>query len=278
MKSLFWILALFIAAAAIALLAHFNEGYVLFVVPPYRAEVSFNFALLGLFVGFVACYAALRALTLAFSLPERTRLFREQRRDKKALTLFLDAQKAYLEGDYLTALKKAKNSHSGGLMESLTTLLAAAAEQAKDPTATSNARFEQAVQATPSLKIGSLMLEATLALNALRVDDALSALNALEAMRLSPEQRRAKLHLEMRAKEAQDQPDDVLRIVRLLENQQLIAQKLAEKMRFNAHFKNLYQRLAQPDDLARYWDAIPPDEMTDALKTVYATLAPKSIA
>ena len=42
MKLVIWLLALFAAAAAIALAAKYNNGYVLLVVQPYRIELSLN--------------------------------------------------------------------------------------------------------------------------------------------------------------------------------------------------------------------------------------------
>ena len=50
MKGLFWILALFGLAVAVALGARVNDGYVLLVLPPYRAEVSLNLFILALVV------------------------------------------------------------------------------------------------------------------------------------------------------------------------------------------------------------------------------------
>ena len=46
MKGLLWVLALFALAVGISLAAHVNDGYVLLVLPPYRAEISLNLAIL----------------------------------------------------------------------------------------------------------------------------------------------------------------------------------------------------------------------------------------
>ena len=50
MKILFWALVLFGLAVAAALGARLNDGYVLLVFPPYRAEVSLNLFVLALVV------------------------------------------------------------------------------------------------------------------------------------------------------------------------------------------------------------------------------------
>ena len=66
MKGLFWILALFALAVAVALGARLNDGYVMLVVPPYRAEVSLNLLILALVLLFAALYATLRGLAMMF--------------------------------------------------------------------------------------------------------------------------------------------------------------------------------------------------------------------
>ena len=47
MKGLFWILALAGLAVAAALGARLNDGYLLLVIPPWRAEVSLNLFIIG---------------------------------------------------------------------------------------------------------------------------------------------------------------------------------------------------------------------------------------
>ena len=83
MKGLLSVLTLAALAVGVALAAHYNDGYVLLIVPPYRTEISLNLAMLVLFAGFVIFYAVLRGLALTRSLPQRVREFRERRlRDK----------------------------------------------------------------------------------------------------------------------------------------------------------------------------------------------------
>ena len=79
MKGLLWVLTLAALAVGIAVAAHYNDGYVLLIIPPYRTEISLNLAILFLFAGFVVLYAVLRGLALTLSLPQRVREFRERR-------------------------------------------------------------------------------------------------------------------------------------------------------------------------------------------------------
>ena len=80
MKSLFWLLAVFAAAVAFVLLGRIDAGYVLFVFPPYRVELSMLLFAIVALVAFLACYAVLRLLGHALSLPALVRAFRARRR------------------------------------------------------------------------------------------------------------------------------------------------------------------------------------------------------
>ena len=46
MRALFWLMVLFLLAALLAIAGHYNQGYALFVLPPYRVEIALNFLML----------------------------------------------------------------------------------------------------------------------------------------------------------------------------------------------------------------------------------------
>ena len=73
MKGLFWVIALFGLAVAVALGAQVNDGYVLLVLPPHRAEVSLNLFILALIGLILVLYTTLRTLALTFGLPKRVK-------------------------------------------------------------------------------------------------------------------------------------------------------------------------------------------------------------
>jgi HemY protein len=104
MKSLFWILVLFALAVGVSLVMRFNEGYVLLVLPPYRAEISFNLAVLVAVLAFGVLYALLRAAALLFSLPRHLRESRARRRHEKAVAAFAAGVRLYLAGDRRKAI------------------------------------------------------------------------------------------------------------------------------------------------------------------------------
>jgi HemY protein len=69
MKGLVWFLVVAASAVGLALLAHVNEGYVLLVTPPYRAEVSLALFVIVLVSGFALAYSILRVIVHTLHLP-----------------------------------------------------------------------------------------------------------------------------------------------------------------------------------------------------------------
>ena len=46
MRGLMWVLAVFALAVGLSLAARLNDGYAILALPPYRAELSLNLAIL----------------------------------------------------------------------------------------------------------------------------------------------------------------------------------------------------------------------------------------
>jgi HemY protein len=128
MKSLFWILALFALAVGVSLAMRFNEGYVLVVAPPYRAEISLNLAVFLAMLGFGVGYALLRAVALASSLPRRIRESRARQRREKAAETFAEGVRRYLAGERRTAIDTLAGLRGESGWTALAAALAARAE------------------------------------------------------------------------------------------------------------------------------------------------------
>src|SRR6185436_1076251 len=91
MRSLFWLLAVFAAAVALVILGRVDAGYVLFVYPPYRVEMSMLLFAVSALAAFVLLYVAGRLLGQALSLPALVRSFRARRRRERAQVAFASA-------------------------------------------------------------------------------------------------------------------------------------------------------------------------------------------
>src|SRR3989440_10508026 len=114
MRALFWLLAVFAVAVALVILGRVGAGYVMFVYPPYRVELSLLFFVVASLAGFLLLYAAMRLLGHAVSLPTYVRAYRSRRRRERAHAALAAALQAYYEGRYARAEKEAAAAFEAG--------------------------------------------------------------------------------------------------------------------------------------------------------------------
>lgn len=257
MKGLFWIIGLFGLAVAVALGARLNDGYVLLVFPPWRAEISLNLFILALIALFCAMYVGLRALAVTFGLPKRVREYRAQRQRENAGLVFQDAVRLLFEGRFGQALKKATEAHGAGTAPGLSALIAARAAQRMREPAKQQYWLEHAKTDDPRTEAATLMLDAEMANEARRFDEALAALEKLQ-----DKQGRhiAALRLELRARQGLGDWDGVLKLIRQLAKRDALPLEVVSEIRTQAHLGNIAKRSADQGKLTTYWRALPADE------------------
>jgi HemY protein len=152
MKVLLWLLTLFTLAVGISLAAHYNQGYVLLVMPPYRAEISLNLALVLIVGSFFVLYGFTRGVALMLSLPQRVREYRARRQREKLSGQYYDVARLTFEGRYSQALKLAAEVFEGGQRPGLAALLAARSAQRLNEPAKQKVWLERALQADPTME------------------------------------------------------------------------------------------------------------------------------
>ncbi len=254
MKGLFWVLALFGLAVAVALGAHVNDGYVLLVFPPYRAEVSLNLFVLALIALIFTIYIALRALALTLGLPGRVREFRARRQREQAAQVFQDAVRLLFEGRFGQAMKKAGEAHDAGTAPGLSALIAARAAQRMREPEKQQDWMRRAMTDDARNEAATLMLEAEMMNESRRFDEALAALG-----RLQGKQGRhiAALRLELRARQGSGDWDGVLKLARQLEKRDALPPEVAREVKTLAHLENIARRRADAGQLRDYLRAVP---------------------
>jgi len=267
MRGLLWLLTLFALAVGIALAAHFNDGYLLLVLPPYRAEISLNFAMVLILGGFVLLYAVLRAAALTLSLPRRVREFRERRRREKAAASFYDIARLMFEGRYSQALKRASEAHSAAQRPALAALLAARSAQRLHEPDKQQTWLDRAAQGDPKMQPACLMLEAEMHLEMQHFDDAVAALKRVQQ---ASGRHIAALRLELRAQQGCGHWDEVLRIARLLEKRHALLPELAQEIKLKAHQENIRLRRGDLVELQAYQRSMPLREASPRLAYCYA--------
>ena len=244
MKALFWLLALFALAVAVALGARYNDGYVLLVMPPYRTEISLNLFIVAFAVLVFALYGVLRALSLTFGLPQRAREYRERRQHDQAAAVFQDAVRLLFEGRFGQALKKATEAHKAGTAPGLSALIAARAAQRMRETQKQQGWMQRAKLDDPRTEAATLMLEAEMMNEARQFSAALVALDRLQAKQ---GRHIAALRLELRARQGVKDWDGVLKLARQLVKRDALPVEVVREICTQAHLANIARRAGDLD-------------------------------
>ncbi|MBL8430739.1 MAG: heme biosynthesis protein HemY [Dechloromonas sp.] len=257
MRGLFWVLVLSGLAVAVALGGRTNDGYVLLVVPPWRAEVSLNLFIIALLAVFFVLYAATRALAITFGLPKRVREYQVQRQRDSAGLVFQDAVRLLFEGRFGQALKKASEAHGAGTAPGLSALIAARAAQRMREPEKQQYWLEHAKTDDPRTEAATLMLDAEMANEARRFDEALAALEKLQGKQ---GRHIAALRLELRARQGVGDWDGVLKLARQLVKRDALPAEVVREIRTQAHLGNIAKRVADQGKLTAYLRTVPADE------------------
>ena len=255
MRTLFWLLALFAAAAALAVAARLDQGYVQFAYAQWRVEMSLlMFGVLAA-LAFIALYALLRLLRHTFALPAYVREFWRRRRRDRAQAALADALQAWLEGRYTRAEKEASGAWEAGAAPGLAAIIAARAAHELGAPERRGMWLERAGAA--GKHTAGLLSRAVMALSE---RDYATARDALHSLQDSGARHIAALRLLMRAERGMRNWEEVLRLTAQLAKRNAIAPGLAEDYRNQAHVELLEQSAAQRSRFQERWERIPERE------------------
>jgi len=256
-KGLFWVIALFGLAVAVALGAHYNDGYVLLVFPMWRAEASLNLFIVALFALYFVLYVAMRGLSVTLGLPKRVREYQARRQRENAGLVFQDALRLLFEGRFGQALKKATEAHATGTAPGLSALIAARAAQRMREPEKQQYWLEHAKTDDPRTEAATLMLDAEMANEARHFDVALAALEKLQGKQ---GRHIAALRLELRTRQGLGDWDGVLKLARQLVKRDALPVEVVREIRTQAHLGNIAKRVADQGKLTAYLRSVPEDE------------------
>lgn len=257
MKGLLWILALFALAVAVALGARFNDGYALLVVPPYRIEITLNLLIVGLLALFAGFYLVLRFTLLTLGLPARVSDYRVRRQREQAAAVFQDAVRLLFEGRFGQAMKRAAEAHAAGTAPGLSALIAARAAQRMRQPEKQQDWLEHARTDDPRTEAATLMLDAEMANEERRFDDALAALAKLQGKQ---GRHIAALRLELRARQGTGDWDGVLKLARQLAKRDALPAEVIREIRTQAHLANIGRCAGDRGRLQAYLRDLPEEE------------------
>jgi HemY protein len=257
MKGLLWLLVLSALAVALSLAMRGRGGYALFVLPPWRAEISLNLLAVLLIAAFAAAYFLLRVVWHTLRLPSHVRAFRERRRDAKGRAAELGAIQALFEGQFVRAEKLASGATKLGTAPGLASLLAARAAQRLRQFGRRDQWLERAKEGDGEWRLARLMTAAELLLDERRFVEARAVLRELNAGR---PRHVAALLLSLRAEQGMANWEEVLRVANLLEKRDAMPPDALDSVRVNARIAILSRKIAGRESLARHWEDTPRSE------------------
>jgi len=254
MRSLFWLLAVFATAVAFVILGRVDAGYVFFVYPPYRVEMTMLAFAIAAVVGFLALYALFRLLGHAVSLPATVRAYRARRRRERAHGALAAALQAYYEGRYRRAEKEAALAFEIGPVPGLAALLAARASHQLRDFERRDRWLERAAAAGDATQTAHLVSRAELALEE---RDFGAARDALRRLQSAAPRHVATARMLLRAERAAGAWDEVRRLAGQLLKRDAIAPALAEEYKVQANVELLQRSSDDAEDFERRWREIP---------------------
>lgn len=254
MRTLLLFLLLGAVAVAIALFANVNQGgYVLIVAPPYRLEVSLNAFVLLAALGFGLLYALLRFASRLSRMPREVREHRRAQHVERARSKQDAALVGLLEGRYGRARQAADEAlaipHSSGLAALIG---ARAALETRDFAGAAALLARPDVQSA-SLRVPRLMLEAELALEQGRPNEALARLAELKR---DTGAHTAALRLELRTLTQAGRHTEVPALLDQLAKRKVYEPDQAALLRAAAHADALRSLAADAAGLRAYWNKL----------------------
>lgn len=260
MRALIWLIGIFALAAGVAMIAGVNDGYVLVVLSPWRAQISLNLFIVLLVAGVLLIHLALRVFTRTLALPSRVVQWRERRRREKADKALHGAINALFEGRFAQSLKSASTAYAATEGSSMAALVAARAAHALQDETRYREWLDHAAEQGKESEVARLMTEAELAIESRQFDVASSRLAQL---REGGHKHIAMLRLEARVAFELGRWEELLHILRQLrKHKALTAEQAAPGLR-RAHIERMKQLGADPVAVEAYWQAIPTEELQD---------------
>jgi HemY protein len=273
MRTLFWLLTLAALAIGVALLGRLSDGYVLWVAPPWRVEMSLNLFVLTQLLALLVTYLVLRAVVNTLNMPRVVAGFRARRARQRDESAAAEALRLFWEGRYSSALKCAEkvtppgsssNVGSGGTpaaqgVAAMVGLKSAHALRDVARIAVWQARV--AALDAAGWRTARLMAEMRIALDGRDFDAAQAAL-----LQLGTKERRQISVQRLALRLAQGRGDwaELLRLVRLLEKHGALTATQAWPLRLRAQRGLLDALQDDPGQIMRHWGAMTAAERGDA--------------
>lgn len=264
MRTLFWLLALAALAIGIAMLGRVSDGYVLWVIPPWRVELSFNLFVVAQLIVLVLAYLLLRAVFITLNLPGVVAAYRARRARQRDEQFSAEALRYFWEGRYAQSLKSAEKVGAGGTAGSAQGIAALvglkAAHALRDPARIATWQARAADLDASGWGTARLMAEMRIALDARNFPaarEALEQLGAKERRQISVQR------LALRLAQGEADWPELLRLVRMLEKHDALTTEQARPLRLRAQRGMIEALQDDPAHLLKHWQTMTTVDRSD---------------
>jgi HemY protein len=256
MRWVAWLLVAFALAVGMSLLMRFNYGNVAILWPPYRIELSANFAMALLLLGFLVAHVLLVATGKALALPQRVRDYRNRRQHEQATRALRDSVLAFFEGRLSRVEKHARAAQSLPVTAGAAALVAARSAQRMQE---HDRRDRWLADATADANASNavLMTQAEIAVEEQRP---LDAIRIVERMHAGGARHLSGMRTLLRAYEQAERWEDVLHTLRLLEKREALHPAAAARLRGRAFNELLVRRAGDAAAIRELWRGLRADE------------------
>ncbi len=243
MRTVIWVILLFVAAVVSAAVLSRNDGLVSIFYAGYRVDTSLNVAVIALVVFVVVLYVALKAINGLLGMPRRAHEWRELKRERAAHAALRDAHAEYLAARFNRASKAARHAlelqqdvdvlRNDREFAGLAHLIAAASLHRVQDRRGRDERANRVVELTSGVLSGSVVLDGaylSMAEWALDDRDAERGLEALRALPPGVARRTQALRLKLQAARMARKPVEALQTARLLAKHQGFSQVAAQSL------------------------------------------------
>jgi HemY protein len=270
MRALLWLLLIAALAVGLSLAARYNDGYALFVLPPWRVEISLNLLLLLSVAGFIALYWVFRSFGMLLRLPQQVSEFRGRRARGSAENTLHEALRNFAEGRFSHALKNAEKVYESGHARDLAALVAWRAAHALRDGPRENEWRQRTVDHADGSRATVLMTEAELALDARDFDAALAALDRLAK---AGGRHIGALRLALRAHQGRGDWREAARLTRQLEKHKALSPEQAAPLRHRAHVEVFKAMADDAKSIHAYWRELAVDDRLEPRLAIEASSA-----
>jgi len=270
-RTALWLLVLAVAAVAIALAGRYGTGYVVFVVPPWRADTSVMLYVILQLVLFAAAYLLIELAVKAYRLPRQLRKSKVEHEKLKARNVLLESLQLLFSGQFGSAEAKARSAMQHDETRDMGAAIAAWAAYEGGNSGAALPYLDQ-IRGEGS----SRMRDATKAYMLLADGKAADALALLKDLAANDPRNPGVLKMKVEAEMAGNAWEDVLITLAPLTRSGMLPPGAAQQIRLNAEINLIKSKPANPQVIIDAWKAFAAESRFDA--DMVATVARRLLA